>query len=105
MSKSSNYLSSGIKIKGNITFSSDMRIDGEIEGAIESTQGAITIGDQARISGDIKGKVVTIYGSVNGQIHADDCQLKNNSSLVGDITTKTLNMESGARLDGKALIG
>lgn len=100
-----NYLAAGIEIVGSIKFSSDMVIDGKIEGQITSDNGAITIGEHAIITGDITAQSVTICGTVEGKIQSTRCELKGTSSLTGDITTKNLAMEEGARLNGQAIVG
>lgn len=48
-----NFLASGIEIKGTIRFQNDMHIDGKIEGEIISDKGKVTIGETAQIKGDI----------------------------------------------------
>ena len=46
-----------------------------------------------------------MFGHVEGGIHAERCELKANSRLEGDITTKSLKMEEGALLSGKMQTG
>jgi len=46
-----------------------------------------------------------MFGKVEGSIHSERCELKANSELKGDITTKSLKMEEGALLDGKMQTG
>lgn len=100
-----NFLASGIEIVGTIRFSNDMHIDGKIEGEIQSDKGRVTIGDSAVIKGDISAGDVRIYGQVDGKVKAQRCEIKKSAVLNGDIVTKALAMEEGAKLTGRTEIG
>ena len=71
-----NFLASGIEIKGTIRFQNDMHIEGKIEGEIISDKGKVTIGETAQIKGDITAGDVRIYGNVEGKVTSDRCELK-----------------------------
>ena len=105
MSTTKNVLTEGIEIIGTIKFQNDMIIDGKVEGEIQSDKGTVTIGENARIKGDVRAGEVKMFGHVEGGIHAERCELKANSRLEGDITTKSLKMEEGALLSGKMQTG
>ncbi len=105
MSATRNVLAEGIEIIGTIRFQDDMIIDGKVDGEIQSENGTVTIGENARIKGDVKTGEVKMFGRVEGAIHAERCELKANSKLDGDITTKSLTMEEGAVLSGKMQTG
>ncbi len=78
-----NFLASGIEIKGTIRFQNDMHIDGKIEGEIISDKGKVTIGETAQIKGDITAGDVRIYGNVEGKVTSDRCELKQQARVVG----------------------
>ena len=105
MSTTKNVLTEGIEIIGTIKFQNDMIIDGKVEGEIQSDKGTVTIGENARIKGDVRAGEVKMFGYVEGGIYTDRCELKANSRLEGDITTKSLKMEEGALLSGKMQTG
>ena len=105
MSSNTNVLAQGIEIIGTIKFQNDMIIDGKVEGEIQSEKGKVTIGENARIKGDVKAGEVKMFGTVEGTIQSDRCELRENSELRGDITTKSLKMEEGALLSGKMQTG
>lgn len=83
-----NFLASGIEIKGTIRFQNDMHIDGKIEGEIISDKGKVTIGETAQIKGDITAGDVRIYGNVEGKVTSDRCELKQQARVVGDMKTR-----------------
>jgi|SRR6516225_6922350 cytoskeletal protein CcmA (bactofilin family) len=94
-------LSSGVKIKGSITFQKELVIDGNVQGKIKS-DGVLTIGENADIHGEIKSRSVTVYGQVHGNITAGRCELKSSCTLEGDLKTARLIIEEGATFIGNS---
>jgi len=106
MSDEMNVLGEGIEITGTISFANDTIIDAKVDGSIESsTAGKVTIGENAVVVGDVKAGEVKNYGKVTGSIDTDRCELKANSRLEGDLTTKSLSMEEGALHSGQTRVG
>jgi len=105
MANPTNVLSSGIEITGSIRFSSDMIIDGKVEGEIFSDKGRVTIGENAVIKGDVSASSVKVYGKIEGKITSERCELKDKSKINGDIKSKVFSMEEGAQLSGRTEIG
>ncbi len=101
MAGSTNLLDQGIEIVGTIKFTSNMIIDGKVEGEILSESGTVTIGENAVIKGDVMAGEVKMFGKVEGTITSERCELKAKSELKGDIKTKKLTMEEGAMLSGR----
>src|SRR5262245_47427545 len=80
---SSTYLSRGISIKGSVKFLNEMRIDGEVEGSIDSA-GTLTLGEHALIRGDIRTKAVKVRGTVEGNVFVTEhCELQAGCTLRG----------------------
>ncbi len=104
-SEETTIISRGVKIEGKITSSGNIRVDGEIQGDIFS-ESNITIGEDAKINGLINATVITIGGKVSGIVRAKDKLILNSkSNLKGDIFTKNLVIEEGAKFDGKSKTG
>ena len=102
--RSGGILSSGVAIKGSVKFQSELLIDGEVEGTIESP-GTLTIGQQARIRGEINAKSVTVKGTVEGNISATErCELQAGCTLRGDIEAPRLIVDENATFFGSAKI-
>ena len=98
-------ISNGVKIEGKITSSGNIRIDGEIQGDIFS-KGNITIGEVAKVNGKLNANVITIGGKVSGIVRAKEkLVLDSKGNLKGDIFTKILVVEAGAKYDGKSKMG
>ena len=104
VSPSGGVLSRGVSIKGSVKFRSELLIDGEVEGKINST-GTLTIGEHARIRGEIKAKSVEVRGAVEGNIFATErCQLQAGCTLRGDIEAPRLVVDENATFLGSAKI-
>ena len=97
-------LSAGVSIKGTIKFRSELVIDGEIEGTIESI-GRLTVGPNAHVRGDIRTRSVTVHGTVDGNLSAEQqCELRSGCILRGDIETARLVMDEDVSFTGSAAI-
>ncbi len=98
-------ISNGVKIEGKITSSGNIRIDGEIQGDIIS-QSFVTIGEQGQVNGQIDANVITIGGKVSGTVRAKEkLVLDSKGNLKGNIFTKILVIEVGAKFNGKCKTG
>ena len=79
-------------------------IDGEVEGAIESS-GKLTIGEHALIRGEIRSKSVKVCGTVEGDIFATErCELQAGCTLRGDIEAPRLVVDENAAFLGSAKV-
>jgi cytoskeletal protein CcmA (bactofilin family) len=97
-------LSSGVSIKGDVTFRNELLIDGEVEGTIKSS-GALIIGQHARIRANITAGTVTIHGTVNGNVSASErLVLQPGGAVRGDIEAPSLALDENATFLGSAKI-
>jgi cytoskeletal protein CcmA (bactofilin family) len=102
---SGTLLSRGVSIKGSVKFLNDLIIDGEVEGAIDST-GTLTIGEHARICGEIRTNSVKVRGTVEGNILVTErCELQASCILRGDIEAPRLVVHENATFLGSAKVG
>jgi len=98
-------ISHGVKVEGKVSSNGSIRLDGTIQGDI-SCQGNVTIGDQGEVYGKVDGQTITIGGKVEGLINAKEkLILESKADLKGDVFTKILVVEAGARFDGKSNMG
>jgi cytoskeletal protein CcmA (bactofilin family) len=91
-----------ICIKGEVTGSEDLTVDGQVEGRINLPGHALTVGPNATIHADITAKSVTIFGLVMGSIAAHDrIDVRKSGSVEGNVTCAKLAVQDGAVLGGK----
>ena len=104
-SEDTTIISNGVKIEGKITSSGNIRVDGEILGDIIS-QSNVSVGESGQVNGQINASVITIGGKVSGTVKAKEkLILDSKGNLKGDIFTKILIVEAGAKFDGKSKMG
>jgi len=96
----SNRIGQGTKIEGEIITDGTIRIEGEIDGYIES-KARVIIGDTGVVTGDIVCECIDISGRVTGKVICKDILFLKASAIVdGEIITNKLIMESGATFNG-----
>ena len=93
----------GSFISGNLKINGFIRIDGDVDGHIE-TQSNVIVGDSARIKGNISAKSIVIGGIVLGNITAPKgIKLLSNSVVIGDLTTQNLQIEDNVIFNGHCI--
>jgi len=98
-------ISHGVKVEGKVSSNGSIRLDGTIQGDIDC-QGNVTIGESGEVFGKVNGQSITIGGKVEGIINAKEkLMLEAKANLKGDVFTKILVVEAGARFDGKSNMG
>lgn len=99
-SPSINLLGTGTVVKGNITSTGDIRIDGTLVGSIQS-KGKVVVGPTGNVEGEIMCQNADISGNIKAHVSvAELLTLKSTSRLVGDVKTSKLAIEPGAMFTG-----
>ena len=92
------------RIEGRMVVNKSIRLDGTIEGSIESlveTQVTVAIGNTGLVNGDVRAHRVLVNGQVDGNIYArEKCELHETSKVKGDIHYGLLGIEHGAEILG-----
>jgi len=90
-----------LRIKGEISGSEALYIDGSIEGKITMPESRVTIGRNGKVDASITAREVVIMGKVTGNIECSDrVDIRSEGSLVGDVSTSRISVEDGALLKG-----
>jgi cytoskeletal protein CcmA (bactofilin family) len=90
-----------VEIKGELTGSEDLTLDGRFEGQIELRQHALTVGPAARIKANISAREVIVLGQVIGDIVASEkVDLRAQGAIEGDIVSPAVAMVPGAQFRG-----
>jgi cytoskeletal protein CcmA (bactofilin family) len=88
-------------IKGEITGTEALYIDGRIEGKITLTDNRVTIGRNGSVQADISARDVVVMGKVTGNIECSDrVDIRNEGVVNGNISTVRVSVEDGAVLKG-----
>ncbi len=93
----------GSFVSGDVKINGFIRVDGDINGRIESSSNVI-IGDRAKIKGDIHAKSIVIGGIVLGNVTAPNgIRLLSNSIVIGDLITKSIQIEENVIFNGHCI--
>ena len=100
--RSSARLGSGLHIKGQLTGTEDLQIDGKVDGPISLNGHQLTVGPTAVLNSEIHAGEVVVFGKVIGNVHARDrVDVKTDGSVTGDISTARISIEDGAHFKGR----
>jgi cytoskeletal protein CcmA (bactofilin family) len=90
-----------VVVKGELSGSEDLIVDGEVEGSISLKGQTCTVGPNGRVRANIEARNVIVHGRVNGDIHASErVELRKTASLAGDIATARISIDDGAFFKG-----
>lgn len=99
-------ISKGIRIKGDVTGSEDLFVDGLVEGKLSLTNGSLTIGPNGNVKADVSAREVIVRGRIDGKVSGrDKVHLWGTSQVTGEVQTERLAIEEGALLRGKVEAG
>src|ERR1700680_2986951 len=88
-------------IKGEISGSEALYIDGRIEGKISLPDNRVTIGRNSTVQANITAREVVVMGKVNGNIECTDrVDIRSEGSVTGDVSTVRISVEDGAVMKG-----
>ena len=99
-------ISQGIRIKGEVTGSEDLFVDGLVDGKLTLANGSLTIGPNGQVKADVTAREVIVRGKVEGKVSGrDKVQLWSTGQVNGEVQTERLAIEDGASLRGKVEAG
>jgi len=95
------HIGKSVLIKGELSGSEDLYLDGEVEGSVDLKQHSLTVGPHGRVRANIRAREVIVHGKVEGNIQGDEkVELKKSAVLAGDISTQRITIEDGAYFKG-----
>jgi cytoskeletal protein CcmA (bactofilin family) len=101
LERSTVNIGKSVVIKGELSGSEDLTIEGQVEGKIELRQNVLTIGPNGRIKAQVFAKSVIILGEVTGNVTATDkVDIRDNGSVDGDIAAPRVAIAEGAHFRG-----
>jgi cytoskeletal protein CcmA (bactofilin family) len=95
------HIGKSVLVRGELSGSEDLYLDGEVEGSIELRGHSLTVGPNGRVKANINARDVVVHGKVEGKVQATGrVELKKSAVQVGDITTQRIIIEDGAFFKG-----
>jgi cytoskeletal protein CcmA (bactofilin family) len=90
-----------VVIKGDLTASEDLTIEGMVEGKIELRNNILTIGPNGKIKAQVLAKTVVVLGEVTGNVTATErVDIRDNGSVDGDLSAPRIAIADGAHFRG-----
>src|SRR6201987_3549155 len=88
-------------IKGEVTGSESLYIDGRVEGSINLAGNRVTVGRNGVVSANINARQIVVLGKVRGNLTASDrVDIRSDGSLTGDVVAARISIEDGAFFKG-----
>lgn len=102
VSPEASRIGAGLKIRGEISGSSDLYLNGEVSGKIRVTGARVTVGPTGKMQADIEAREIVINGTVQGNLKADaTLRLGSSSHVQGALMSPSIGIDDGARFRGK----
>ncbi|MDN3646931.1 polymer-forming cytoskeletal protein [Pontixanthobacter aestiaquae] len=100
-SKNSTFsvIGSDVTIKGDVSASTELHVDGAIEGDI--TCASLVQGEASNINGAIKAESARMAGTLTGSITARELVILKSAKIHGDVQYDALTIEQGAQVEGR----
>ena len=88
-------------IKGEVSGSESLYIDGRIEGTLSFKDHRVTVGRNGVVQANIAAREVVIMGKVTGNVECSDrVDIRSEGTLNGDVVSQRISVEDGAMLRG-----
>ena len=88
-------------IKGEVSGSESLYIDGKVEGYINLAGNRVTVGRNGQVAANITAREIVVLGKVRGNVTASDrVDIRSEGSLTGDVTAQRISIEDGAFFKG-----
>ena len=88
-------------IKGEVSGSESLYIDGRVEGSIDLAGNRVSVGRNGVVAANISAREIVVLGKVRGNLLASDrVDIRSEGSLTGDVVAQRISIEDGAFFKG-----
>jgi cytoskeletal protein CcmA (bactofilin family) len=101
MSREMASIGKSLIVRGEVTGSESLYIEGRVEGVVNLPGNRVTIGRNGQVAANIVAREIVIYGRVSGNCQASDrVDIRSEGSLAGDVIAARISIEDGAFFNG-----
>lgn len=94
------FVGKGVDFKGTIAYQGTVRIDGTLEGEIQ-TEGVLLVGEEAVLKAKVSAGTIVCKGKITGDITAKEkVKLRAPAVITGGVKTPMLSIEEGVLFNG-----
>lgn len=98
----STLIGKSVTIRGELSGSEDLFLDGKFEGTVTLADSRLTVGPNAVITADLQVRDLIVFGVVKGNVHASGrIELRQSAVVNGDILASRLSIEESASVHGR----
>ena len=91
-----------VTIRGELTGSEDLFLDGSFEGTVKLTESRLTVGPNAHVKAELRVGDLIVFGEVEGNIYAAGrVELRQSAVVNGDVFASRLSVEESASIRGR----
>jgi len=96
------YIGKSLLIKGEVSGSEPLHIEGRVEGSISLPSSHVCIGRDGVAAASVTASEVVVRGKLQGKLRASGrLELHNGASVTGEMAAPRISIEDGAQLQGK----
>ncbi len=98
----STLIGKSVSIRGELSGSEDLFLDGMFEGTVTLSESRLTVGPNAQVKADLHVRDLIVFGLVDGNVHASGrIELRQTAIVNGDIFASRLSVEESASIRGR----
>jgi len=98
----STNIGKSVTIKGELSGTEDLFLDGSFEGSISLPESRLSVGPNAHISAELHVRDMVVFGTIDGNIHATGrVELRQTAVIHGDLVAARLSIEESATIRGR----
>jgi cytoskeletal protein CcmA (bactofilin family) len=91
----------GTTVRGDLAGPGGFRIDGTVEGSIDS-DGPVVVGEDGVVAKGIRARQLVVLGCVRGDVHADHLEIGPKGKVIGNVSAQSLRMHKGGTFRGSS---
>ena len=95
------------RIEGDLHFNGGLRVDGAIRGSVSEQNGTpstLILSEHGKIEGAVTAAKIVLNGKVIGPVKSSHfIELQTKARIIGDLYYKSLEMHTGAVIEGKLI--
>jgi cytoskeletal protein CcmA (bactofilin family) len=96
------HIGKSVRIKGDLSGSEDLYVDGQVDGTIQLSGNSLTVGPNGRVHASVSARNVIVGGTIDGNIQASErTEFRKTAVVNGDVQSKRIAIEEGAFFNGK----
>ena len=95
------YIGKSLLIKGEVSGSEPLHIDGRVEGSIDLPGGHVSVGREGVVASNVHAGEVIVRGVLQGNVKASErIHVHRGGTLIGQVVTQRISIEDGAEMQG-----